>query len=263
MAKHEIPTADRLMWPTILALKGMGGSEDLQNVPHGDGPKTELDYRLAWARTYLRLFGALENSSRSVWAITRKGQSVSERDVASIPRVIRRQNQSGRPAKAAGPDKNVEGIDESWKDKLLTILQTMPPSAFERLSQRLLREPGFVNVEVKGKSGDGGIDGTGVLRMRLLSFRVLFQCKRYKGSVAAKDVRDFRGAMAGRTDKGLFITTGRFTADARREATREGAPPIDLVDGEQLCELLKELKIGVLTKAVEQVDIQSEVFKAV
>ncbi len=171
-----------------------------------------------------------------MWSITPKGQGLSEQESPG---------------------------EDTWRDELLAVLQAMPPDAFERLSQRLLRESGFINVDVKGKSGDGGIDGMGVLRVNLLSFQVLFQCKRYKGTVPAKDVRDFRGAMSGRTDKGLFITTGRFTPDARREAAREGAHPIDLLDGEQLCDLLKQLKIGVLTKTVEEVEIKPEVFKAI
>jgi len=137
----------------------------------------------------------------------------------------------------------------------------MPPDAFERLAQRILRESGFVKVEVKGKSGDGGIDGIGVLRLNLLSFQVLFQCKRYKDTVSAGAIRDFRGAMVGRTDKGLFITTGRFTPEARKEATRDGAPPIDLIDGEQLCEILKTLRLGVKAEMVEQVSLDPSAFK--
>jgi restriction system protein len=131
----------------------------------------------------------------------------------------------------------------------------MTPDAFERLSQRMLRESGFVKVEVTGRSGDGGIDGVGVLRVSLLSFQVYFQCKKYKGSVAAGAIRNFRGAMVGRTDKGLFITTGTFTADAKKEANRDGAPPIDLIDGDLLCDHLKELKLGVATRMVEEVSI--------
>jgi restriction system protein len=279
MAKDRVPSLDRLLWPTLEALKQLGGSgsnqeildkvitiinlpEDVQRIPHGSG--TEIGYRLMWARTYLRLYGAVENSSRAVWNITPKGQTLTEQEVAAIPAWVRKQFPQ---KKTVGADET-EDIEQSpgedaWQDRLLAILQAMPPDAFERLSQRLLRESGFVNVDVKGKSGDGGIDGVGVLRVSLLSFQVLFQCKRYKGSVPAKDVRDFRGAMAGRTDKGLFITTGRFTSEARREATREGAPPIDLVDGEQLCDLLKELKIGVVTKTIEEVEIKDEVFKTV
>jgi restriction system protein len=145
----------------------------------------------------------------------------------------------------------------------LSILQNIPPDGFQRLVHRILRESGFVKVEVKGRSGDGGIDGVGVLRLNLLSFQVFFQCKRYKDTVGAEAIRNFRGAMIGRTDKGLFITTGRFTPDAKREATRDGAPPIDLIDGEQLCEILKTLKLGVKTELVEQVTIDPDTFKGI
>jgi restriction system protein len=138
----------------------------------------------------------------------------------------------------------------------------MEPGAFERLCQRVLREAGFVKVEVTGRAGDGGIDGTGVLRLNLLSFHVLFQAKRYRGSVGASTIRDFRGAMVGRADKGLIITTGTFTSDARREANRDGAPAIDLVDGDALCDLLKSLRIGVRTEMVEVVTVDEGTFQS-
>ena len=147
-----------------------------------------------------------------------------------------------------------------WQDRLLECLLKMKPSAFERLCQRILRESGFIKVEVTGRSGDGGIDGIGVLRLNLLSFHVFFQCKRWKGSVGASVIRDFRGAMVGRADKGLVMTTGTFSTDARREANRDGAPAIDLVDGETLCELLKGLKIGVSIRKVEHVLVEQNVF---
>lgn len=153
--------------------------------------------------------------------------------------------------------------DATWVDKLLEVIGTVSPDAFERLAQRLLRESGFTKVEVTGKSGDGGIDGIGVLRMNLVSFQVLFQCKRWKGSVGASVVRDFRGAMVGRADKGLIITTGTFTADARREATRDGAPAIDLIDGENLCQLLKERRLGVRIQMVEEVTIDDTFFRSI
>ena len=167
-------------------------------------------------------------------------------------------------AAKAGEEADAEeelAAEQSWKDRLLAVLRTLPPDVFERLSQRVLRESGFTKVEVTGKTGDGGIDGIGVLRIQLVSFQVLFQCKRYRDTVSASAIRDFRGAMVGRTDKGLFITTGRFTADARREATRDGAPPIELIDGEELCELLRQLRIGVAV--VERVVIQPEVLAAI
>jgi restriction system protein len=136
------------------------------------------------------------------------------------------------------------------------VLRGLAPDAFERLAQRILREAGFIKVEVTGRSGDGGIDGIGVLRVNLLSFHVLFQCKRYQSSVGAGAIRDFRGAMVGRSDKGVIITTGTFTPDAKREATRDGAPAIDLIDGDQLCDLLKDLKLGVHTEMVQRVKLE-------
>ena len=156
----------------------------------------------------------------------------------------------------------VQKEEGGWRERLLNALCGIQPSAFERLSQRVLREAGFTKVEVTGKTGDGGIDGTGVLRMNLLSIQVIFQCKRWKGSVGASTVRDFRGAMVGRADKGLIITTGAFTADARKEATRDGAPVIDLVDGEALCELLKTHQIGLRVRMIEEVTLDSQALAA-
>ena len=147
-----------------------------------------------------------------------------------------------------------------WQDRLLECLLKMKPAAFERLCQRILKDSGFIKVDVTGRSGDGGIDGIGVLRLNLLSFHVFFQCKRWKGSVGASVIRDFRGAMVGRADKGLVMTTGTFSTDARKEATRDGAPAIDLVDGETLCELLKSLKIGVSIRNVEHVLVEQQAF---
>jgi restriction system protein len=150
----------------------------------------------------------------------------------------------------------------TWRAQLHSILTNdLDPSAFERLIQRLLRESGFVQVEVTGRTGDGGIDGKGIARINgLLSFHVVFQCKRYKGSVSAGEVREFRGAMVGRTDKGLFVTTGTFTREAIREALRDGTPPIDLVDGDQLAGKLKELSLGVKTHLVEKVTVEQDWF---
>lgn len=151
-------------------------------------------------------------------------------------------------------------IETPWRDRLLECLLKMSPAAFERLCQKILKDSGFIKVDVTGRNGDGGIDGIGVLRLNLLSFHVFFQCKRWKGSVGASVIRDFRGAMVGRADKGLVMTTGTFTTEARKEATRDGAPAIDLVDGETLCELLKGLKIGVSIQKVEYVLVEQRVF---
>jgi len=279
------PRFDELMWPCLKALSQLGGSasnqellqkvieiegisDEAANVLHTDGRQTRLHYNFGWTKTYLKKVGAIENSSRGVWTITSEGERYSEADCAHIARHVRRMNHERRrsgnnggnhaaPSNGSQPEGDTE---TDWKTQLLDIVKAMPPEAFERLAQRLLREAGFIKVEVTQRSGDGGIDGTGVLRVNLISFQVLFQCKRYAGSVGSGVIRDFRGAMAGRCDKGLIITTGTFTADAQKEASRDGATAIDLVDGDFLCDLIKKYGLGVHTRTVEQVVIDGTWF---
>ena len=277
MTKTDIPTFDTFMNPVIQALKSLGGSgtieeindkvseiaglsdEQLEALHNPEkGGQTEVEYRLAWTRTYLKKYGVLENSSRGVWALTSKGRQLDRVNSKAVRRFVQEQVKKARTA-LAEDELDEAGKETSWRDELLDTLLKMEPSAFERLAQRLLRESGFIQVEVTGQSGDGGIDGKGIMRLGgLLSFRVIFQCKRYKGSVTASQVRDFRGAMVGRADKGLLITTGNFTKDAMREATRDGAPAIDLIDGDQLMDKLKELGLGVKTEKVEVEQITVE-----
>ena len=275
---REVPAFDALMWPTLVALKATGGSasneellakvielnaipDEVASIVHTDGRQTKLNYNLAWAKTYLKKVGAVDNSQRGIWSLTEKGEGVTPEQVRLIPAAVRRadferrRDEEGAPSPEAGEQDSDQSGATSWRDHLLHILKNIEPAAFERLSQRLLREAGFVKVEVTGRSGDGGIDGVGVLRLNLLSFITLFQCKRYAGTVGPGTVRDFRGAMVGRSDKGLIITTGTFSTDARREATRDGAPAIDLIDGDQLCTLLKDLKLGLKTEIVERVTV--------
>lgn len=283
-AAAQVPTFEELQWPALIALKVMGGSasndellakvievtgvsDEIASVVHSDHRQTKLSYNLAWAKTYLKRAGAVENSARGVWSITDAGERVTQVEAKLIPATVRRQDyerrredgiqsqiDQGRENQQAGSEEIGELPEQHWKDLLLSTLQQMQPDAFERLAQRLLREAGFTSVEVTGRVGDGGIDGVGILRSNLLlSFRTLFQCKRYVGTVGSGAVRDFRGAMVGRSDKGLIITTGTFSADARREAARDGAPAIDLIDGDYLCDLLKQLSLGVTTELIERV----------
>lgn len=281
-AKSDLPTFDGLFKPSIEAFKARGGSmtieemeeavasalrlsDELRAVPHGDGPRTQFDYELAWVRTYLKKVGALENSERGVWRLTASGASMTPAEIVTVPKRVREEDRKRRAAKNSSEQiEHEDDVSEvTWKDQLLAALLAMKPDAFERLCQRILREFGFTKVEVSGRSGDGGIDGTGVLRLNLLSFHVLFQSKRYSSSVGASIVRDFRGAMVGRADKGLILTTGTFTSEARREATRDGAPAIDLIDGDALCDLLRQLKIGVSIRVVEEVQVDPGFFGTV
>lgn len=190
-----------------------------------------------------------------------------------VVRLVREQSARERQGRAMRTEDEVhetipddETETASWRETLMNTILNMTPDAFERLCQRLLRESGFIQVEVTGRSGDGGIDGHGVVRLAgLLSFPVIFQCKRYQNSnpISSSTVRDFRGAMVGRADKGLIITTGRFTRDASAEATRDGAPPIDLIDGEQLVDKLKDLGMGISTRQVEIVEFDTDWFSAI
>ena len=281
-----------MMLVTIKALKELGGSATVQELDEkvielegvtegeqshgmaGNEDRARVNYYLAWARTYLKRGDALANSARGVWALTEIGASITamHETRAIHDRVVREERERARAkrkvAKTEKPD-SVEPEDiaaereEDWKSTLLAVLGGMSPDAFERLSQRLLREAGFTRVDVRGKSGDGGIDGVGVLRVNLVSFQIYFQCKRWKGSVGAKEIREFRGALQGGADKGLFITTGRFTSHASDEATRAGAIAIDLIDGDRLCDLLKDNRLGVETEMIERVEIRSDWFEGI
>jgi len=285
--KQGFPTTPDLMWPTVLALRALGGSgrneEINENVAQAasitesqmefkreDGHHlTLIEYRIAWARTRLKELGLAENSSSGVWALTELGRRITESELKVLPRhssagrEVRRETEGELTAVIFDKDMgDNDGLDSDWKVVLMNRLLEMLPAAFERLAQRLLREAGFRNVEVVGKSGDGGIDGVGVYKLSLVSFPIYFQCKRYKGAVSSGAVRDFRGAMAGRGEKGLLITTGSFTRDAREEASRDGAPPIELISGDDLCDLLKEYSLGVRTESrvVERVTVQPDFF---
>ena len=285
MQPSLVPPYQQILWPIVTALRELGDSgsideivstvlrrEDLsdlqQQVLHGDGPQTEIGYRLAWARTYLKGMGLLNNSQRGIWSLTDAGKTVENDEIPELRREYILRLREVRKAKAPSlldqPEEDEDGAEElHWRDSLLDALMGTSPEGFERLAQRLLREAGFISATVTGRSGDGGIDGLGIYRMSLVSFPVFFQCKRYKGSVGAAVVRDFRGAMVGRGDKGLLITTGTFTTDAKAEATRDGAPPVDLIDGQRLCDLLKEHSLGVstTTRQVEDVSVDHDFFK--
>jgi len=280
----DIPTFDELFLPTVKALLQLGGSgsneeinskvyeiaqisDNILQIPHGqDGAISEVDYRLAWSKTYLKKFGLLENSTRGIWALLKPDIDIKTLDPEQIKRTVREQTKTVEqtietPVQLEKAIEEEVERTEEWRENLLNILYNISPAAFERLAQRILRESGFFQVQVTGKSGDGGIDGKGIVRVSgLLSFHVIFQCKRYKGSVTPSQIRDFRGAMQGRADKGLFITTGTFSREALKESTRDGAPPIDLIDGELLCEKLKELKLGIETKMAESVEIKNDWF---
>jgi restriction system protein len=288
-SSSPVPTFDAMLLPTIQALKILGGSgtteeiydkvAQLLNLPdhvleiqQGSTSQGAVEYRLAWSRTYLKKFGLIENSARGVWSLVSTSINLENLDSKDIVKRVRETDKkklvsnnvvvSDEMSDESALGASAEVLEEiAWHQQLHNLLLSLSPDAFERLTQRMLRESGFIQVQVTGKSGDGGIDGVGIARISgFLSFHVLFQCKRYQGSVTASQVRDFRGAMQGRSDKGLLITTGTFTRDAMKEAIRDGAPPIDLIDGEQLVLRLKELGLGVKITMIESVEVDANWF---
>lgn len=284
----QLPTFDSLMNPLLRAIRDLGGSGsvneiydkvvELEKIPENvlsqlhaaeKSNQSEVAYRLAWARTYLKKYGLLENSTRGVWALTSRAKDLEEVDSQEVVRFVRALDKKQglmKPRQEKGEEpQDLPDDDGEWREKLHHILtKKLDPAAFERLAQRLLRESGFVQVEVTGRTGDGGIDGKGIARIHgFMSFHIYFQCKRYQGSVSAGAIRDFRGAMVGRADKGLFITTGTFSPAAVKEATRDGAPPIDLVNGDDLAEKLKELGFGIKKELVERATVDESWFENV
>lgn len=279
MKKTTGPQFLRFCIPVVDVLKELDGSGrpkevtdavlERLHIPESAQAQTlksgnsRLRNQVGWARFYLAKTGWIDDSRRGVWALTEKGRTeqLSQSDLSQIHRDVQAtfSNKEGKPivpddeADVLPPsDSSTEGGTQT---SLLDVLKTLSPAGFERIAQRLLRESGFERVVVTGKSGDGGIDGHGILQINaFVSFTVLFQCKRYAGSVSASQIRDFRGAMQGRADKGIVITTGTFTTEATKEARRDGAPPIELVDGETLVQLFEKLELGVRPKTIYEVD---------
>ncbi len=285
----RIPRYTSLLTPTFLALRDLGGSgsnseildrvilnlgipADVADIPHpGNENISELAYQLAWARTYLKNYGVITNSERSIWSIMPAYLSA---EMLEDKKIIRKLNEQRRKKKGSSPSDPPQDDDPTndvveypeeakpWRVRLSEILQTMDPFGFERLTQRVLRECGFTQVEVTKKAGDGGIDGTGKLRINgIFSFNVAFQCKRYKGAVGAPEIRDFRGSLTTDIEKGVLITTGTFSKAARDEASNPGKQQIDLIDGEEFINMIVEYGIGV--REVKAYEIDEEFFRKI
>ncbi len=280
MSKINGPQFLRFFAPLLEVLKELGGSGNVSEVTDlvvekMQIPEEELEEKLksgtsriknqiAWARNYLVRAGLMDDSSkRGIWSLTEEGfrKEIDKEEAIKIFKKVQSRYTKTNSQKSENKvefeeqEENVRVIEENYAERLLDILQNIPPEGFERICQRLLRESGFKKVVVTGKTGDGGIDGEGILEINpLMSFKVLFQAKRYLGTVGSPTIRDFRGAMQGRADKGIIITTGRFSNDAKKEAIREGAPPIELVDGENLVELFEKNNLGLKPKIIYEID---------
>jgi len=288
MEDIKVPQHFRYLNPTLEALKELGGSgqtsevidlviERLQ-IPEEEVTETlksgmsRVINQIHWSRLLLAQTGYLDSSKRGVWTLTEKGMNanLTDKDLFDLYDFRKEWSKKYRKTKSKTVKEEVSDTDDSniedeviqdidYKVALLEQLKSLSPNGFERICQRLLRESGFEQVKVTGRSGDGGIDGIGLLQVNpFVSFKVIFQCKRYQGSVTPSQIRDFRGAMLGRADKGIFMTTGTFTSDAKKEARRDGVPPIELVDGEKLIEMFELVELGL--KPIKTYEIDEKFF---
>lgn len=275
--KPRVASTCSVFLPILTILRKLGGSASPAELKDGlvtmleisdeeleeklKNGVSRIDNLITWSKVYLVREGLVDTSDPNVWSITEGGlkRQLTNDDVHGIFKKIHSgfATKRGKHYKT-NPAEEQElqlGVDQSHREELLGVLKTLPPEGFERLCQRLLRASGFIKVVVKGRSGDGGIDGEGILEINpLVSLKVIFQAKRYKDAVSSSQVRDFRGAMQGRAEKGIFITTGRFTHEAKNEALREGVPPIELVDGDKLIQLFEQKQLGLNTKVIYQID---------
>jgi restriction system protein len=258
--------------PLVEVLRELGGSGttadvidsviDYMKIPESEVEEpipsgaSRVRNRIQWARMYLVNADLMDSSERGVWKLTEKGYeaSLSDEKIYELFKKVHKTFQSPKKNKN-GPlaEENEEQLveDVAHGEALLDILKNLSPEGFEKICKRLLTEVGIHDVQVTGKTGDMGIDGTGVIKVNeVVGFNVIFQCKKFKDAVAPHHVRDFRGTMQGRAEKGIFITTGRFTAEAKKEAVRDGVPPIELIDGERLVSLFEKYQLGLKPRVV-------------
>jgi restriction system protein len=284
-----IPTVNELMLPTLRALRELGGSggnaeirsavadvlgisEQDQQIPQGrSNPNvSRLEYRLKWARTNLKTADVIRSIGSGLWEITELGLKTSDADVVELVKQSKKRPalEISEVATAETEDEAADAAvadtpeDSDWESLVITAVQEMDPTQVERLFLRILREEGFEQLEHVGKPGDGGIDGTGVYRISLLSFKIYFQCKRYQAGIGSGDIRNFRGAMEGRGERGLFVTTSWFTRSAEEEASRAGARPVDLIDGTMLARLIAKHNLGVSVKQQDVHVVDESFFRA-
>lgn len=282
-SKKKSPTYTDLIVPTFKSLIDLGGSgtngeiydrilknmnltkEAIEESHLESTNQTELQYQLAWARTYLKNYGVISNSKRCVWSVEPKFLNIDPETLDPTQIVaftsnknrkeIDKINDKTKELKIEPDEEDIPEENRPWRNQLSNILHNMDPFSFERLTQRVLRECGFIEVNVTKKTNDGGIDGVGKLKINgIITFNIAFQCKRYKESISANVIRDFRGSLKSDIEKGIFITTSNFTQAAKKEVRETGKKSIDLIDGEEFIDKLIEFEIGVKEQKIYNVD---------
>ena len=292
MAKLKGPKFVGYFQPVLDGLKALGSSAkpkevyswiaENHDIPIDElegttrGGQSKFENKVGWARFYLVKAGFIDAKERGVWVLTEKGREANlthddaYREFKYIQDNFKENERKDRSSKsksavadedASAPDELEYLNQDEIQERLVKILRRTSPKGFEELSARLLRHIGFENVKVTGEQGDQGVDGEGYLLInRFVRTKVMFQCKRYEGSVGPDKIRDFRGAIQGRAERGIFLTTGTFTKGAKEEAARENTTAIELVDIDRLLELLIEENLGV--KETKALKIEPDFFSA-
>ena len=277
----------QLVMPLIEALNKLGGSGHKEEVYNtvidmmtasgvlidGISPSEHgsIKRRIRKARFYLSKEGYITTSNRGIWILTEKGRHAKFSDSEADDYVFQfqsafRKTEVDQEAQSIGeednePDNELDN-ESSIRKNLLRVLRELSPTAFEHVCARLLRELGFEQVTVTQRSHDGGIDGEGLLSINpLISLKVVIQCKRYKGAVSREQVSDFENRAFKTADKGIFITTGYFSSDAKKEAMNSGKQFIELIDGEKLVDLFIEAQLGVKAKEIIVYEIDHDFFQ--
>jgi restriction system protein len=280
--KNEGPKFLRFIIPLIEVLREIGGAgrpSDIRPliIQKLKIPESELQITLNsgvskvlnqidWARNYLKEWEFLGAQERGIWRLTEKGfkENLTKEQIYNLFRITQSKYQKTNKSKETKIEIKTKEIDEiipienKHQSDLLNLIINLSPYGFEKLCRRLLIEEGFQNVEITKQSRDGGIDGVAKLILnRFVSFKVYFQCKKFKGSVGSEVVQLFKGALDGKIkpgDKGLIITTGYFTDSAEKEAHKEGGFPIELIDGEKLIEMFENVQLGLKPRTVYDID---------
>ncbi len=270
----------RWIGPLLDALRELGGSgkpreaSDLVAKNEKVGPAaleatnknggSRFYNQVAWARQYLVWEELLDPSTRGTWTLTKKGWDTKLNYDEARKLFLKWVAINQKARESVSQDQIIEEQEREKPETfevhkqldLLQVLRKLTPRGFEQVCGLLLRESGFENVVVSGRTGDGGFDGTGRLSINpFVSLSVSFQCKKYtKGSVSRGEIGDFRNSMLGRAEKGIFLTTSHFSSSAKEEANRVD-PKIELVDGEKLVEMFQQKLLGVNQRTIFEVDI--------
>ena len=225
--------------------------------------------RVGWAKSDLNKTGLIESCGRGLFRISERGSNALPELPPQLDRKYFEARELGSwksvsapPTSSAGPearpdetltpeeqiDETLAELQEALEQEVLTQLRSINPASFERFVVRLLAAMGYGVGEVTGRSGDGGIDGV-IYEDRLKLDRIYLQAKRWADApVGGPDIDGFLGALAKHgANRGVFVTTSRFTQDARR-AVELPHLRLVLIDGEELARLAVEHNVGVSVK---------------